>query len=234
MTATGTVVRATEEEHSELLWALRGGGVRLGVLLDLELGLRPVGPAVLGGVLAWPRTRAGAVVRTYRDLMTEAPDALGGGVRLRGGRVEIVVLFTGAPARGTAHLAALRALAPALDTVRERPYADLQALPAPEAARAVVLDALGDAVIDALPRPTSRSCSPRSAAPSRALRRPQRRRATAWARGRCTAPWTSRRGRACAARSRANRAPPRALGSGRTLRGLEPGRAHGARRNLRS
>lgn len=150
MTATGTVVRATEEEHSELLWALRGGGVRLGVLLDLELGLRPVGPAVLGGVLAWPRTRAGAVVRTYRDLMTEAPDALGGGVRLRGGRVEIVVLFTGAPARGTAHLASLRALAPALDTVRERPYADLQALPAPEAARAVVLDALGDAVIDAL------------------------------------------------------------------------------------
>jgi hypothetical protein len=120
------------------------------VLLELELGLRPVGPGVLGGVLAWPRTRARAVVRAYRDLMAEAPDALGGGVRLGGDRVEVVVLFTGVPRRGRAHLAPLRALAPALDTVRERPYADLQALPAPEAPRAVALDALGDAVVDAL------------------------------------------------------------------------------------
>jgi hypothetical protein len=82
--------------------------------------------------------------------MAEAPDALGGGVRLCGDRVEIVVLFTGALRRGTAHVAPLRALAPVLDTVRERPYADVQALPAPEAPRAVVLDALGDAVLDAL------------------------------------------------------------------------------------
>jgi hypothetical protein len=64
--------------------------------------------------------------------------------------VDVVVLFTGDPARGAMHLAPLRALAPALDTVRERPYADLQALPAPEAPRVVRLDALGDAVIDAL------------------------------------------------------------------------------------
>jgi hypothetical protein len=37
-------MRAAEDEHPDLLWALRGGGVRLGVVLELELGLRAVGP----------------------------------------------------------------------------------------------------------------------------------------------------------------------------------------------
>src|ERR671916_264802 len=46
----GRIVRASSEENSELLWALRGGGGSFGVVTTLELALHPVGPVVWAGV----------------------------------------------------------------------------------------------------------------------------------------------------------------------------------------
>jgi hypothetical protein len=116
---------------------------------------------VLTGALVWPLARAGAVGRAYRDLMAEAPDALGGGLWLARGHdgrpaVAVVVLYTGESDRGAAHLAGLRALGPVTDTVAETSYAALQALGGTvlldglrRDERAGTLHELTDAVLDA-------------------------------------------------------------------------------------
>jgi FAD/FMN-containing dehydrogenase len=158
MTAGGDIVAAS----GELLWALRGGGRAPGVVLELEVALRPLGPTVLAGTLVWPVARAGEVARAYRALMAEAPDALGGGLWLASalhGRpaLTVVVLYAGDATRGAAHLAPLRALAPAIDTVGPAPYAALQALGAgvrrpglARDARSGYLAGLDDGALDAL------------------------------------------------------------------------------------
>ena len=50
VTWDGRIVRASDDENPELLWALRGGGGSFGVVTALELELHPVGPVVWGGL----------------------------------------------------------------------------------------------------------------------------------------------------------------------------------------
>ena len=52
--ADGRVVTASERDHPDLFWALRGGGGNFGVVASLEYRLHPVGPIVTGGLVAWP------------------------------------------------------------------------------------------------------------------------------------------------------------------------------------
>jgi FAD/FMN-containing dehydrogenase len=140
VTAGGDVVHASPDAHPDLFWALRGGGPGFGVVVELEFGLAPVGPEVLGGVLAWPAERAAEVGAAYVELMAGAPDDLGGGLAfldgpefvpaaLRGAPlVAAFVVWTGGRAEGEAMLAPLRRLAPPLDAVGPTPYLALQGL----------------------------------------------------------------------------------------------------------
>src|SRR5262249_21691758 len=48
--ADGRVVRASADEHSDLFWAIRGGGGNFGVATWFEYDLHPVGPIVTGGL----------------------------------------------------------------------------------------------------------------------------------------------------------------------------------------
>lgn len=67
--ATGAVLTVSEDEHPDLLWALRGaGGAGFGVVTRIRYRLDPVPPTVLGGVIAWPLDQAQDVFRAYRDL----------------------------------------------------------------------------------------------------------------------------------------------------------------------
>jgi FAD/FMN-containing dehydrogenase len=50
----GRIVRASEDQNPELLWALRGGGGSFGVVTALELALYPLGPDVFAGVALSP------------------------------------------------------------------------------------------------------------------------------------------------------------------------------------
>jgi FAD/FMN-containing dehydrogenase len=74
--ADGRVVRAGATENPDLLWALRGGGGNFGVVTSFEYDLHPVGPEILGGVVAWRADAADDVLATYRTLIREAPPEL--------------------------------------------------------------------------------------------------------------------------------------------------------------
>jgi hypothetical protein len=171
VTAAGQVVTASATENPDLFWALRGGGGNFGIVVEFEFALRPVGPLVLGGMLLWPRERAGEVMRTYRDLMADAPDALCGGLALMTappldfvpaelhGRpaVGVIVLYDGDVERGAEHIAPLRALAPVVDVVQPMPYCAVQTMmdkPHNPAMRnyykSGFLDELGDATIETI------------------------------------------------------------------------------------
>jgi FAD/FMN-containing dehydrogenase len=81
VTAEGVRLRASEDEHPDLFWALRGGGGNFGVVTAFEFRLHPVGPMVLAGPIFWDAGEAGEVLRFYRDFVREAPDELGTVVR---------------------------------------------------------------------------------------------------------------------------------------------------------
>jgi FAD/FMN-containing dehydrogenase len=76
VTATGEVVRASEDEHPDLFWALRGGGGNFGVVTSIRYRLQAVGPEILGGPVAWSAADAPAVLEMYRSVIADAPPEL--------------------------------------------------------------------------------------------------------------------------------------------------------------
>jgi FAD/FMN-containing dehydrogenase len=82
VTAEGSTVRASADEHPDLFWALRGGGGNFGVITSFRFALHPVGPTVLAGPIFWAADDTTDVLRFYRDFAADAPDELGSVVRL--------------------------------------------------------------------------------------------------------------------------------------------------------
>jgi FAD/FMN-containing dehydrogenase len=76
VTAAGEVVRASDTEHPDLFWALRGGSGNFGVVTHFEFRLHPVGPDVLSGLIVYPISAAKSVLCQYREFLAQAPDAL--------------------------------------------------------------------------------------------------------------------------------------------------------------
>lgn len=136
----GRIVRASTDENSELLWALRGGGGSFGVVTALEFALHPVGPEVWGGVALFDAARGPEVLRTFRDVMNGAPDELSLAcafitapeddevpARLRGRpAVAILGMWAGTVGAGARALTPIRALGPDADFFGPTGYADLQ------------------------------------------------------------------------------------------------------------
>ena len=141
VTAGGEVLRASEHEHPELFWALRGGGGNFGVVTAFEFRLHAVGPSVLAGPILWDAKDAADVLRFYRDFIHDAPDDLGTVVRfgtapplpvipeaLHWRPVMIVgSCYAGSVEDGERVLQPLRACrTPLLDLVGPKPYAGFQ------------------------------------------------------------------------------------------------------------
>ena len=77
VTADGREIRADETHHRELLWASKGGGGNFGVVTALEFQLHPVGPTIIGGLMAWPAASGPEVAKAFRDWADDAPEELG-------------------------------------------------------------------------------------------------------------------------------------------------------------
>ncbi len=71
--ADGRLVRASEDEHPDLFWALRGGGGNFGVVTSFEYQLHPV-ETVVAGPMFWPIEELEPTMRWYREWLPQAPE----------------------------------------------------------------------------------------------------------------------------------------------------------------
>jgi FAD/FMN-containing dehydrogenase len=76
VTADGRQIRASEDEHPDLFWGLRGAGANFGIVTAFEFGLSPIGPTITRGLLTYPGDRARDVIAAFTDTMASAPDEL--------------------------------------------------------------------------------------------------------------------------------------------------------------
>ncbi|MGB7620907.1 MAG: FAD-binding oxidoreductase [Terriglobia bacterium] len=76
ITADGSRVHASEDSHTDLFWAIRGGGGNFGVLTQFEFRLHPVGPEILAGLIVFPFNQAKQILRQYREFVKSAPEEL--------------------------------------------------------------------------------------------------------------------------------------------------------------
>ena len=141
ITADGKKIRASENENSDLFWALRGGGGNFGVVTQFEFQLFPVGPKILAGLIVFPFSQARQILTRYRQFINSAPEELNVWVVLRQAPPlpflpenvhgkEVVVLpifYCGAVAEGEKLIAPLRAFGDVLgEHIGAQPYADWQ------------------------------------------------------------------------------------------------------------
>lgn len=76
VTADGDLVRASEEEHEDLFWGIRGGGGNFGIVTSFEFELHDVGPELLCGPVVFDIEEGAEVLRNWRDYIADIPDEL--------------------------------------------------------------------------------------------------------------------------------------------------------------
>ncbi|MFN0156941.1 MAG: FAD-binding oxidoreductase [Bacteroidota bacterium] len=143
VTADGRVVRASNEENPDLFWGLRGGGGNFGVVTGIDYNLYPVGPQIVGGVVAWPGSEAPKVLELYRTLAENAPPELTLVALIRPaptapwlpkewhGKLMVAILacYSGKPEDGEKIVAPIKSFGnPIGDILVRRPYVQMQSL----------------------------------------------------------------------------------------------------------
>ena len=78
--ADGTLVTASSQSHSDLFWALRGGGGNFGIVTSFRFACHDIGEhgTIIGGPVLYDLADAGRVMRWYRDLLPSLPEELSG------------------------------------------------------------------------------------------------------------------------------------------------------------
>jgi FAD/FMN-containing dehydrogenase len=75
--ADGSYVTASESEHPDLFWAVRGGGGNFGVVTSFLFRGVPVDTVIAGPTL-WPIEKAAEVMRFWERFLAESPDEMNG------------------------------------------------------------------------------------------------------------------------------------------------------------
>ncbi|HYZ82848.1 MAG TPA: FAD-binding oxidoreductase [Bryobacteraceae bacterium] len=136
VTADGEVLVASESEHPDLFWALRGGGGNFGVVTSFEFRAHPV-RNVVGGLLIYPRAMARDLLRNFRDHIESAPDELTAYVPIMHAPdgtpvVAFAPCYCGDPAEAARVLEPFRAVGtPMVDAIQTMPFPAMQSLFAP-------------------------------------------------------------------------------------------------------
>jgi len=77
VTADGELRLVDASHHSDLFWAMRGGG-GAGVVTSFEFKVHPVGPDVWIGLVMYPVAEAETILTFFRSFMAQAPNELMG------------------------------------------------------------------------------------------------------------------------------------------------------------
>jgi len=143
VTADGRLVRASSEENPDLFWGLCGGGGNFGVVTGIDYKLYPVGPEIVGGLVAWPASEAPRVLELYRKLVDEVPRELTVVALMRPAPpaawlpqewhgkpiVALLAVHTGNPDEGEKLVAPIKSFGnPIGDVLIRRPYVQMQSL----------------------------------------------------------------------------------------------------------
>jgi FAD/FMN-containing dehydrogenase len=143
VTADGRIVRASERENADLFWGLRGGGGNFGVVTGFEYALHPLGPEMVGGVVAWPLDEAPRVLELWTRLTEQGPAELTCALAMRlappaawlppqvHGQpiVVLAVCHSGSVDAGSRDVGPIQALGGIVgDTLQRRTYASQQCL----------------------------------------------------------------------------------------------------------
>jgi len=129
----GRSVTASESEHPDLFWALRGGGGNFGVVTSFQYTLHPVGP-VWAGLVAHPIDRLVPMLRFYREFVSTAADELTVHAAVMtlptGAKVAAMLpVWSGDPSEGERRVAALRTFGtPIIDSIQQMPYVAAQSM----------------------------------------------------------------------------------------------------------
>lgn len=102
--ADGSIIRTDAEHHTDVFWALQGGGGNFGVVTTLEIALYPIAQ-VLVGSFVFPLSQAREVLVGYGEMASAAPDALTATASIIPGPAEEPVVavsatWAGAPGAG--------------------------------------------------------------------------------------------------------------------------------------
>jgi FAD/FMN-containing dehydrogenase len=184
VTADGRIVTASDDDHADLFWGLRGGGGNFGIVTAFHLRLHELGPIVLGGLLVYPAALGRDLVRFYREFVRSAPDEVGSGLaficappedfvpkEVQGHPViGVVCCYAGPVEDGELAFQPLREFGPpVLDLVQPMPYVAVQSLIDPANQKGMLnywsadfYDDLPDEAIDVLVTEATQPVSPLS------------------------------------------------------------------------
>ena len=133
VTADGQFLTASDDEHADLFWGLRGGGGNFGVATSFTYRLHPE-HVLLAGMVLHPIERAGQALRHWRDFTRTAPDELTSAAGLLTSPdgvavAAILIFYAGSLEQGERVVRPLRELGPPLvDQVGPMPYTALQGM----------------------------------------------------------------------------------------------------------
>lgn len=141
VTADGNVIRADDQENSDLFWALHGGGGNFGIATSFTFRLHELS-AVTMWLLLWHPDAGPDVIRAYRTFMKSAPDEVGGGSiyltapeekfapeRLVGKlALGVLMIYAGPEAEAREAVAPMLSLGHEGELMAEMPYADVQSM----------------------------------------------------------------------------------------------------------
>jgi FAD/FMN-containing dehydrogenase len=141
--ADGRLVRASETENPDLLWALKGGGGNFGVVVNFTFRIHHIAPEMMFCAPLYRESEAGEILPKWRDYMASAPDEVSGlaefstipedpaypeetwGTRV----VALAAVYDGPAETGEAVTRPLRTLGtPLLDFSGRMPYTTIQTL----------------------------------------------------------------------------------------------------------